>query len=146
MKKYSLLIAFVLFTFLVFGQTESESADSSFKILDSLIGGFIGGILGVIGTILSSYLGPRKLEMWRMKQKEKKYDQPRKKLLKQMLDDNRFPNGRRLSTLSIVSGTNLDECRRLLIDLDARGITLKDDYDNEIEGWVLIANRPLNEE
>lgn len=146
MKKYSLLIAFVLFTFLVFGQSESESTDSSFKILDSLIGGFIGGILGVIGTILSSYYGPRKLEKWRMEQKEKKHDQPRKKLLKEMLDDNRFPNGRRLSTLSRVSGTNLDECRRLLIDLDARGITLKDDNDNEIEGWVLIANRPLNEE
>ncbi|MGB3585240.1 MAG: hypothetical protein WBA23_01810 [Tunicatimonas sp.] len=110
MKKYSILVVFVLFTSLVFGQAEGESIDSSIKILYSLIGGFIGGILGVIGTILSSYYGPRQLENWRMEQKEKKYNQPRKTLLKQMLNDKRFPDGRRLSTLSRVSGTDLEEC------------------------------------
>lgn len=146
MKKITLLAVFVFATALLFGQTENESADSSIKLIDSLIGGFIGGVLGVVGTILSSYYGPRKLEKWRMEQKEIKHDKPRKKLLKQMLEDNRYPNGRRLTTLSRVIGTNLEECRSLLIDLEARGITLKDDDEKEIEGWVLIKNRPLNEE
>jgi len=144
MKKLFISIVFVLMATILFAQ--SDSADSSIKILDSLIGGFIGGILGVVGTILSSYYGPRKLEKWRMEQQELKYDKPRKKLLKQMLEDKAYPNGRRLTTLSRVTGTNFEECRRLLIDLDARGITLKDDDNNEIEGWVLIKNRPLNEE
>ena len=67
-------------------------------------------------------------------------------MIKQMLEDNRYPNGRRLTTLSRVIGTNAEECRSLLIDLEARGITLKDDDEKEIEGWVLIKNRPLNEE
>lgn len=146
MKKITLLAVFVLATALLFGQTTNEPVDSSIKLIDSLIGGFIGGILGVVGTILSSYYGPRKLEKWRMEQKEIKYDNPRKKLLKQMLEDNRYPNGRRLTTLSRVIGTNAEECRSLLIDLEARGITLKDDDEKEIEGWVLIKNRPLNEE
>lgn len=146
MKKNTLLAVFVLATALLFGQNANETVDSSIKLIDSLIGGFIGGILGVVGTILSSYYGPRKLEKWRMEQKEIKYDDPRKKLLKQMLEDNRYPNGRRLTTLSRVIGTNSEECRSLLIDLEARGITLKDDDEKEIEGWVLIKNRPLNEE
>ncbi len=35
------------------------------KILIAIVGGFIGGVLGVVGTIVSSYFGPRKLEEWR---------------------------------------------------------------------------------
>lgn len=46
---------------------QTVDSESSFKFLDSLIGGFIGGILGVVGTILSSYYGPRQLEKWRIK-------------------------------------------------------------------------------
>jgi len=29
------------------------------------LGGFIGGSLGVAGTLVTSYFGPRKLEEWR---------------------------------------------------------------------------------
>ncbi len=36
----------------------------------ALLGGVIGGILGVIGTIVSSYYGPRKIEEWREKKKK----------------------------------------------------------------------------
>ena len=146
MKKMLILFVLLSINTLMFGQENSIENNSSLNIMYSLIGGFVGGFLGVIGTILSSYFGPKKLEEWRTKQLEIKHNSPRKELLLEMLNDNRFPNGRRLSTLSRVTGTNYEDCRNLLIELDARGITLKDDFDNEIEGWVLIKNRPLNEE
>jgi hypothetical protein len=38
------------------------------------------------------------------------------------------------------TGTEPEECRRLLIQIEARGIVLKDG-----EGWVLIKNRPLDQ-
>gem|GEM_PF-5905398 len=33
--------------------------------ITALAGGFIGGVIGVPGTLVSSYYGPRKLEEWR---------------------------------------------------------------------------------
>ncbi len=103
----------------------------------AIIGGLIGGCLGVIGTLLSSYYGPRQLEVWR----ENRTSEPRKKLLKKMLDNPNFPNGRSLETLSKVTGTTAEECRRLLVELDTRGFTMGDGR----EGWVYISRRPLNE-
>jgi hypothetical protein len=38
------------------------------------------------------------------------------------------------------TGTSADECRRLLIEIEARGILLAGDK----EGWALIKNKPLN--
>jgi hypothetical protein len=114
----------------------------SSELMIAIIGGFVGGVLGVIGTIVSSYYGPRKFEEWKDEQKEKREYGPRKKLLKQMLDDSRFPDGRYLETLSLVTGTHPDECRRFLIEIGARGVRLK----NEREGWVLISKKPLDEQ
>lgn len=108
----------------------------------AIVGGLIGGVLGVVGTIVSSYYGPRKFEEWKDERKEKREYGPRKKLLKQMLDDPRFPDGRHIETLSRVTGTTPDECRRLLIEIGARGVTLK----NDREGWVLISRKPLDEQ
>lgn len=59
-----------------------------------------------------------------------------------MLEDSRFPDGRFIETLCLVTGTKSEECRRLLIELGARGITLNKDK----EGWVLISKKPLDEQ
>src|SRR5262245_32249758 len=104
----------------------------------ALLGGFVGGVLGVVGTIFSSYYGPRKLEQWRRNEDERTLDGPRKDLLRTMLGDERYKDGRYLQTLRIVTGTTEEECRRLLIQIGARGVLLKDG-----EGWALIANKPL---
>ena len=108
----------------------------------AVIGGVIGGILGVVGTLISSYYGPRKMEEWRENRKEERFDGPRKCLLKKMLEDHRFPEGRTIENLSRVTGTSYEECRRLLIEIEARGVTLK----GEKEGWALISRKPLEEE
>ena len=86
-----------------------------------LIGGVVGGSLGVLGTTVSAYYGPRQLEQWR----QDRHDQPRKQLLKRMLEDNRFPDGRSLERLTIVTGMEPEECRRLLIEISARGVLFK---------------------
>jgi hypothetical protein len=108
----------------------------------AVIGGVIGGILGVVGTLISSYYGPRKMEEWRENRNEERFDGPRKRLLKKMLEDPRFPDGRTLEILSRVTGTKYEECRRLLIEIGARGVTLR----GEKEGWALISRKPLEEE
>ena len=112
------------------------------ELIAAIIGGIIGGVLGVIGTIVSSYYGPRKIEEYRQKQKEEKEFGPRKKLLKGMLEDIRFSDGRSIEMLCRVTGTSHEECRRLLIEIGARGVTLKDDK----EGWALISRKPLDEQ
>lgn len=117
------------------------SAPSTTEVWIAIAGGMVGGFLGVLGTILSSYYGPRKLEEWRERRLEERINGPRKRLLKKLLDDPRFADGRRLETLSRVSGTTADECRRLLIELDARGVMLADGS----EGWALISRNPLDE-
>jgi hypothetical protein len=60
----------------------------------ALLGGFVGGSLGVAGTLVTSYFGPRKLE----------------------------------------------ECRRLLIAVGARGVLMR----GQKEGWALIERYPLD--
>lgn len=113
----------------------------SSEFASAVIGGLIGGVLGVIGTLVSSYYGPRKFEEWREKRLEERLNGPRKRLLKRLLEDPRFNDGRSLETLSRVTGTTPDECRRLLIEIEARGVTFADGK----EGWALIARRPLDE-
>jgi hypothetical protein len=116
-------------------------AHSTSEFWTAIAGGIVGGILGVVGTLLSSYYGPRKLEEWRERRLEEKINGPRKRLLKKLLDDPRFGDGRKIKTLSRVSGTTLEECRRLLIEVDARGVLLADGS----EGWALISRKPLDD-
>jgi hypothetical protein len=107
------------------------------ELAAGVIGGVVGGALGVLGTGISAYYGPRKLEEWR----DARRDEPRKRLLRVMLEDTkRFRDGRYLTTLCRCTGTSPEECRRLLIDIDARGVRL-----SEGEGWALIKNKPLHE-
>jgi hypothetical protein len=114
----------------------------STELAVAIVGGIVGGILGAVGTLVSSYYGPRKFEEWQEGRKGKREFGPRKILLKTMLEDNRFPDGRKIETLCRITGTTLDECRRLLIEIGARGVTFK---GNE-EGWALISRKPLDEQ
>ena len=106
------------------------------ELAAGVIGGAVGGALGVLGTTVSSYWGPRRLEEWRQNRR----DEPRKQLLRRMLEDGRFPDGRTLDRLRTVSGTSPEECRRLLIQVGARGVL----FPNDVEGWALIARKPLD--
>jgi hypothetical protein len=104
------------------------------ELAAGVIGGAVGGILGVLGTTVSAYWGPRKLEQWRAE----RLDRPRKELLRRMLEDERYVV-RTLERLCVVSGTTPDECRRLLISINARGVELT----GQGEGWALISRKPL---
>lgn len=111
----------------------------SHELETAIVGGLIGAIVGVVGTLLTSYWCPRKLEEWREKRLEERNYGPRKRLLKRLLEDVNYPEGRSIERLARVSGTTEDECRRLLIEIEARGVSLKDGK----EGWALISRNPL---
>jgi hypothetical protein len=68
-------------------------------------------------------------------------DEPRKRLLTQLLSDPAYREGRYLDTLCIYTGTSPEECRGLLIEIEARGIRL-----SKGEGWVLISNKPFDQQ
>lgn len=123
-------------------ETEITNDFWSSNLFSSLIGGLIGGILGVIGTLWTSYYGPKKLIEFKENREEKKLTGPRKELLKKLLNDPTYANGRTIKTLAMVTGTTFEECRRLLVEINARGIKLKGDQ----EGWVLIEKKPIKEE
>ena len=112
------------------------------ELISAIVGGAIGGVLGVLGTLASAYWGPRKLEEWRDKQEHERLHGPRKKLLQRLLNDTKFPDGRSLRQLCLVTGTSEEECRRLLIEVGARGTTLA----GQGEGWVLISRKPIVEQ
>lgn len=46
--------------------------------------------------------------------------------------------------MQIVTGTSEEECRRLLIEVKARGVILRDSGRKEV--WALIKNMPLDAE
>ena len=108
------------------------------ELTAGIIGGVAGGALGVLSTLVGSFYGPRALEEWRAR----KQDEPKKRLLKALLDDPRFPDGRYLETLRIVTGTSEEECRRLLIEVDARGVIPGSSTQKEL--WALVKNKPLD--
>lgn len=105
--------------------------DSSFWVA---MVGFIGVLVGAIVTVLGNIAlhkiqdGPRQ-----------KLDNSRKELLKNMLNDARFPQGwRKLSTLSRVIGADDETTKRLLFEIGARGSEKDDDM------WGLIDRHPFN--
>tara|TARA_R110000782_G_scaffold191199_4_gene281049 strand:- start:2305 stop:2652 length:348 start_codon:yes stop_codon:yes gene_type:complete len=111
----------------------------SSEILAAIFGGLIGGILGAAGTLISSYYGPRKFEEWKENREEERMNGKRKALLLELLEDEMWPDGRTMETLSRVTGTTDAECRRLLIEVNARGVKLA----NGEEGWALISRKPI---
>jgi hypothetical protein len=90
-------------------------------------------VLGVLGTLVGSYYGPRRLEQWRAEIKEDRDYGPRKQLLTQMLAEPNPPI-RTLKRLRHVTGTTDEECRRLLIEIGARGVVMH----GGAEGWALV--------
>ena len=64
-----------------------------------------------------------------------KAERHRKKQLKALLRDKKFPQGRSLRELRLKTGTTEAECRALLSQIGAEGITLRDGS----EGWRLPA-------
>jgi hypothetical protein len=109
--------------------------------ITALVGGVVGGIFGVLVTILSSYWGPRKFEEWKERRQEMREWGPRKALLFDMLKSPAASEGLPFDDLCLISGTTPKECRRLLIEVKARGIRLTGGQ----EGWVLIERKPFRQ-
>jgi hypothetical protein len=110
------------------------------EFLIAVAGGAVGGGLGALTGTITAYYGPKKLEEWRDERAEARQNGPRKKLLLQALSDERFDDGRRLTTLTRISGTPEEECRRLLIEIGARGVKFRGGE----EGWALVERVPLS--
>lgn len=89
----------------------------------------VGSLLTIFGNILLHWI----------KEKPKTdIEKSRIKLLKEMLDDDRFPQKwRNLSTLCAVIGADEDETKRLLFVAGARGSEKADGK------WGLLKNHPL---
>ena len=112
------------------------------EIIAGIIGGIIGGVAGTLGAWLTGYWGPRKLEQEKEKRAEERVWGPRKKLIKEMLDNAAPGKGRSFETLKKVTGTSDDDLRRLLVELGARGFT----RDDGKEAWDYARNRPLKKQ
>lgn len=105
-------------------------ADTQFWI--ALIG-ILGGIVGACITLASEVI-----IHWLRGRRQNALDQKRIKLLREMLDDARFPGKwRNLTTLAAVIGADEAETKRLLIEAEARGSEKADGK------WGLIKNHPL---
>ncbi|HEP9454118.1 TPA: hypothetical protein VDV69_005892, partial [Pseudomonas aeruginosa] len=83
---------------------------------------FWAALIGFIGVIIGSILSiaGNLLFYWYQNRRTNSLDNLRKNLLRQMLDNSKFPEGRSLETLSRVTGAEPEECRRLLIEIGAR--------------------------
>lgn len=108
-------------------------------IWPAIVGGVVGGVLGWLAAVTTAYWGPRKLDEWRKQQAEASIHGPRKELLAELLGDPAF-EWRTLATLSRATGTTPDECRRLLVEIGARGST-----GEGPEAWGLITRHPISE-
>jgi hypothetical protein len=99
------------------------------------------GFLGVVTGSVISIIGNITYH-WYQNRKANSLDNLRKSLLKKMLDNPKFKEGRSLATLSRVTGAEPEECRRLLIEIGARGFTLS----RGEEGWTYVKNREWSEQ
>lgn len=64
----------------------------------------------------------------------------REAILIDALQDNRFRT-RNITTLMTITGTTVDECRGLLLEIGARGVTSRDG----VERWGLISRLPASQ-
>lgn len=94
-----------------------------------LIGAVIGSLLTIFGNIVLH---------WLREKPKNELDKSRVAMLKEMLDDNRFPEKwRHLSVMSAVIGTSDEETKRLLFLAGARGSEKADGK------WGLVKNHPF---
>lgn len=95
--------------------------------------GFLGVVVGALITVLGNVI-----IHWLQVRKQSEIDEKRIDMLKDMLDDDRFPGRwRKLSTMSAIIGADEVETKRLLILADARGSEKGDGK------WGLIKNHPF---
>ena len=137
----------VIVMFAVIGPAAAQGPDMKaeqwgYELIIVATAAMIGGVFGLIGGLVSTYWGPRRLEEWRLDRHQQTHNGPRKNLLRKMLEDAKWPDGRTMETLSRATGTPPDECRRLLIEIEARGVKLK----GNVEGWALISRKPLDDQ
>jgi len=100
-----------------------------FTAIIGLIGVIIGSVISAVGTIVAHCLKERA---------RAKRDEPRKRLLIQMLEDERFHDRwRKLDTLMHVIGCDEATTKRLLLEIGARG------SENRQEVWGLIKYHPF---
>jgi hypothetical protein len=83
-------------------------------------------------AIISGILGPLTVD-WFKGRRSSRLDRSNKDQLHSMLTGEKF-RIRSLETLARASGTSDEECRRLLREIGARGVTLKSGK----EGWKLL--------
>ena len=103
-----------------------------FTALIGLIGVVVGSVLTILGNIVTQCLKERSIA---------KKDKPRKKLLTEMLEDNRFAeHWRKLDTLMHVIGANDETTKRLLLEIGARG------SEDQQELWGLIKFHPFEKQ
>jgi len=100
-----------------------------------VIGAVVGGSVSIVANLLTTYFGPR----WLEGRRDKKENAPRRRLLLDLLEDERWRDGRTLERLAFVTGSSEEKCRQLLVEIKARGVTLADGR----EGWALIKYKPL---
>ena len=118
--------------------TEQEIAQIASKVVGDTK--FWIGLVGVLGAIVGSALtifGNFALE-WFKNRTQKKLDDSRQKILKEMLEEQAF-EWRNLNTLASVIGCNEETTKNHLISIDARGSEKNDGM------WGLIARHPIKD-
>jgi hypothetical protein len=93
--------------------------------------GFAGAIVGALGAIAVNFLNHYFTE-----RKRKELDEPRRKLLSDMLNHPTY-KWRKISTLQRVIGADDETTKRLLLDIGARGSEKDDGL------WGLIKHNPF---
>ena len=93
----------------------------------------------ILGGMIGGVVGPILLELVREWRRERNWKKPRKVLLKRLLGGTL--DFRTIDTLSRTIGTSHEECRSLLIEIEARGAILADGR----EAWALIERAPLQD-
>lgn len=105
-------------------------SDTKFWIaLVGVIGAIVGSALTIVGNFVIE---------WFRNRKQKAIDDARRRILKEMLQDEAF-EWRDLSTLSAVVGCDEQQTKTHLIAIGARGSEKSDDK------WGLITRHPLTE-
>lgn len=105
---------------------------------------FWAAMIGLFGVVVGSGLSiaGNLIFHWYQNRRANSLDNLRKTLLREMLSNENFKEGRSLATLSRVTGAEPEECRRLLIEIGARGFTLA----RGEEGWTYVENRKWSEQ
>jgi len=97
--------------------------------------------IAIIAGLISGVISPIIYSEYQARRRERTWAKPRKICLKAMLrDKTASPSGwRSLDRLCLETGMKEDECRSLLIEINARGGMIKID-GTSTEAWTLNVN------